>query len=1084
MYWPCGVPRIFAYSSPEKTGTTKHENIGDGMNDGKIESSQEVAPNGAIEASSKPQSEEEELYRREIKDLLVARNDQIFVTLTTCSLTVWQCRPLVVLAVVNRSMSSLSTYGVNVKVCLRPDSAILVVQTAHGYLMTYSIESSPNNRVYRQQFGYSQSRRESLVRHFGIDEGLGVREISVHFRRAIKIDAGISAVLALENELVVATTRPPAMQCIRWNMDQKGSHFSTELLSKMEWIIKKSLIVQLIHDRGISLSVWIALDGRAYVVQRTRPQLPKSGYSSDSTQSSQTQTLSPGSLFRGYCFHDPSQVATRACLAAINARFSLLAVNCENGEIWIYAAKDYVGNIPLSHKMLMPVTLAMSGRATCLTWSPDGYCLLAGFEKGWAMWSVFGKQGASSFTANYPMAEINEEQWLLGISTASWTAGGAEVIITSARDDRIWKLDISRSAGVGCLSCANLVRALLQTSSELVVYRGHDLPDLTSISNDASLWHHAQYPSAYLHNQGPIRSCVISPDGHYIAIAGRRGLAHYSVQSGRWKTFDDSVAESSFAVKGGMCWFGHILVAATESEGSNELRLYSRENKLGNSSIRVEVLPAPVIFIGPSGEESLLVYTRENILYHYVLNITPRGFNMVSVGQIAFHGVVRAPTRVRSVSWVLPDTQLRNGDPSRDVEFASVLFLVDDKLVLLQPSSNAEGGLKYDMRVIAQHVEYYILMRDQVYFNFANPGEESTPPSPPAGNALHGSSAHHCLRDSLWTFNGEDLLMWNDVREVLRSTSETPSNDLELPLSVPLDFYPLSILLSKGVVLGIESELIQRHDINFAHLRTSIRTHLFIPYILRHHLHEGQNAAAALALANQYEQLSYFAHTLEILLHNVLDDEANDNHSRTLDNATRGSVKSSLPSVLSFLQSSLPKAKYLSTIVQCIRKTELSSWRTLFDHLPSPVALFEQALELDDLNTASGYLIVLQGMEEAKDDNEYDAENLEVYVVRLMRLAKEKGNFELCAELARFMIALDPRGKALRRVIGEVGFHGSKKERSLPYRGSGLGLQIPKRQGRGEPATTGGDPNVAIPKWQPTSTESGADYFSASPGEF
>ena len=32
---------------------------------------------------------------------------------------------------------------------------------------------------------------------------------------------------------------------------------------------------------------------------------------------------------------------------------------------------------------------------------------------------------------------------------------------------------------------------------------------------------------------------------------------------------------------------------------------------------------------------------------------------LVQVGQIALHGIVRAPARVRAVSWILPDHQLR-----------------------------------------------------------------------------------------------------------------------------------------------------------------------------------------------------------------------------------------------------------------------------------------------------------------------------------------------------------------------------------------------------------------------------------------
>jgi hypothetical protein len=149
---------------------------------------------------------------------------------------------------------------------------------------------------------------------------------------------------------------------------------------------------------------------------------------------------------------------------------------------------------------------------------------------------------------------------------------------------------------------------------------------------------------------------------------------------------------------------------------------------------------------------------------------------------------------------------------------ASVLLLVDGNMVLLQPSLAESGELKYDMRVISHDVEYYILMRDQFSFNFAPPVDESVPASPSAEVAL--SAYHHSdqsLRDSLWMFCGKELLVWGNVHDVLQR-EEVPK-----PIQVPLDFYPLSVLLNKGIVLGVESEMIQRRDVTFAALKFAIR---------------------------------------------------------------------------------------------------------------------------------------------------------------------------------------------------------------------------------------------------------------------
>jgi RAB6A-GEF complex partner protein 1 len=470
------------------------------------------------------------------------------------------------LASVLRSESSLKAYGPNVAVLLRPDSAIFVVQTAKGFLITYSLASDPSARVYRPQLqSHSHSRRHSTTGYHkshgeteavgGPGEGVGIREISVRFRMVIRVDAGITQALALDEELVVATEKPAAIQCIRWTPDGSGSQTSTELLSRMPWIGRKTSIVDMVHDRPMNLSTWITRDGQAFAVQRL-PANPDGN--------------SRG-LFRGYGFHAPSSDEDRAVKAAINARFSLIAVGCANGAIKVYTAKDYAGSIPLSHQIRPAVSSESTGPLTFLSYSPDGHCLFAGYERGWMMWSVFGKPGASSFGSDRTISQSNDDGWLLGVKDGFWVGGGSELLLLGHRDNRLWSLDMARSAVTGCFASSNVARTLLQTSTGFILYRGYDIPDLATISGDTSLWQQVQIPSQYLFDQWPIRCAVISPDGRYVAVAGRRGLAHFSVHSGRWKTFDDGRAENDFAVRGGMCWHHHNLIAAVECNLTHEV---------------------------------------------------------------------------------------------------------------------------------------------------------------------------------------------------------------------------------------------------------------------------------------------------------------------------------------------------------------------------------------------------------------------------------------------------------------------------------------------------------------------------------
>lgn len=125
--------------------------------------------------------------------------------------------------------------------------------------------------------------------------------------------------------------------------------------------------------------------------------------------------------------------------------------------------------------------------------------------------------------------------------------------------------------------------------------------------------------------------------------------------------------------------------------------------------------------------------------------------------------------------------------------------------------------LKYEMRIIAQNVEYYALMRDHPSFKIAD-NNDYLPPSPSAGlpnNSLQG----HDLRDSLWYFDGQDMKLWIDAQDVLVSASLELGRELPATVSIPVDFYPLSPLLNKGILFGVESDLVQRRDISFAYFR-------------------------------------------------------------------------------------------------------------------------------------------------------------------------------------------------------------------------------------------------------------------------
>ncbi len=195
----------------------------------------------------------------------------------------------------------------------------------------------------------------------------------------------------------------------------------------------------------------------------------------------------------------------------------------------------------------------------------------------------------------------------------------------------------------------------------------------------------------------------------------------------------------------------------------------------------------------------------------------------------------------------------------------------------------------------------------------------------------------------------------------------------------------------------------------------------------------------ALHLAQQYQNLEYFAHGLEILLHHVLDEEVDAHPPPAPENAI-------LPRVLSLLSSF---KQYLDIVVQCTRKTEVRSWRTLFAYLPPPQELFEESLQRGSLKTAGGYLLILHTFDELATASEQS--------VRLLSKAIHEEDWELCKELARFLAALDESGDTLREAMEMVNIRTrqmSGVDGTIENNGLASLLEVPRRSLNGSPASS------------------------------
>lgn len=223
------------------------------------------------------------------------------------------------------------------------------------------------------------------------------------------------------------------------------------------------------------------------------------------------------------------------------------------------------------------------------------------------------------------------------------------------------------------------------------------------------------------------------------------------------------------------------------------------------------------------------------------------------------------------------------------------------------------------------------------------------------------------FKKSLWLFCGGQnnfLQVWLP----LLNDKKDPPTDLYVPdrimLPIKCDIYPLAIRSSApdviepddAIVLGAESDILYKDCKLFTYFPYSTvkrQCRVYLHRILRELLLKQHLGYYARKIAESCQSLPYFAHCFELLLHEVLEEEAT---------SPVPLPDPMLPQVVRFIKE-FPV--YLDTVVHCARKSELSMWSYLFDEraVGNPRRLFQECLEKQKLDTAASCLIILQSLD-------------------------------------------------------------------------------------------------------------------------
>lgn len=165
-----------------------------------------------------------------------------------------------------------------------------------------------------------------------------------------------------------------------------------------------------------------------------------------------------------------------------------------------------------------------------------------------------------------------------------------------------------------------------------------------------------------------------------------------------------------------------------------------------------------------------------------------------------------------------------------------------------------------------------------------------------------------------------------------------------------------------------------------------LQSQVYLHQILRQLIHRNLGYHAW-EIARSCSALPYFPHSLELLLHEVLEEEATSKDPIP---------DAQLPSVVEFIRE-FPGV-WARAVVQCARKTEIALWPYLFSVAGPPKKLLQDCLQRQQLDTAASYLIILQNLEPSSVSRQH--------ATLLLDAALEQGRWELSRDLVRFLRAI------------------------------------------------------------------------------
>ncbi|XP_041567351.2 guanine nucleotide exchange factor subunit RIC1 isoform X3 [Taeniopygia guttata] len=949
-----------------------------------------------------------------------------FAVLFPSQLSIWYCRPSVLIVSYKELSKAASQFGPYKQAEWRPDSTMIAVSTANGYILFFEIPSARDKYLYEPIYPKGSPHLKGTPHY---KEEQCAPSLNLEMKKVLDLQASITSLQSMLEDLLVATA-DGFLHLIHWDGMTNGRKainlctvpFSVDLQSSRAGSL---LGFEDVYIRDMEYCA--TLDGFAVVFNDGRV-----GF------------ITPmSSRFTAELHGVWAQDVVDGTCVAVNNKYRLMAFGCANGSVQVYTIDTTTGAMQFSHKLELtpkqyPDIWNKTGPVKLIRWSPDSCVVMVTWEcGGLSLWSVFGAQLICTLGGDFAYQSDGAKKDPLKICSMTWGSEGYHLWVidgnssSNMKSERnanneaqlfgILQFQFIKSALTVNPCMSNQEQVLLQGEDRLYLNCGDaaqpQSPRNTSAHSEHSHsrergpfsggsldsqglstllghrhWHVVQIHSTYLESNWPIRFSAIDKLGQNVAVVGKFGFAHYSLLTKKWKLFGNITQEQTMMVTGGLAWWNDFIVLACYNlnDHQEELRIYLRTSNLDNAFAHITKVQANTLLLSVF-RDIVILFRADCSICLYSIERRSEGLNPTAsiqiLQEVSMSRYIPHPFLVVSVTLtsVRTETGITLKMPQQACEAESIMLNLAGQLIMLQRDRSGPQIRDKDNNP-----------NQRKHLPFCAPVVLAQSVENVWTTCRINKQKRHLL-EALWlSCGGAGMKVWLPL---FPRDHRKPHSFLSRRIMLPfhINIYPLAVLFEDALVLGAVNDTVL-YDCLYT--QTSAREHLevlfpfsivertsqiYLHHILRQLLVRNLGEQALL-LAHSCATLPYFPHVLELMLHEVLEEEA----------TSREPIPDPLlPTVAKFI-TEFPL--FLQTVVHCARKTEYALWNYLFAAVGNPKDLFEECLMAQDLDTAASYLIILQNMEVPAVSRQH--------ATLLFNTALEQGKWDLCRHMIRFLKAI------------------------------------------------------------------------------